>query len=151
MVKESQLRSVGAPPRLLKRTIRPCYVEGIMSNLEDHLISELLDAAMAAGADGADAGVARSDGSSVSVRLGKVEASERAEEVDAALRVFVGKRNASVSTSQLDPDNIRTLAERAVAMAKVAPEDPYVRLARADEIATEIPQIGIYDPSVPSV
>ena len=85
------------------------------------------------------------------MRLGKVEASERAEEIDAALRVFVGKRNASVSTSQLDPENIRTLAERAVAMAKVAPEDPYVRLATADEIATDIPEIEIYDPAVPSV
>ena len=122
-----------------------------MSTVETHLISELLDAAIAAGADGADAGVARSEGSSVSVRLGKVEASERAEEIDAALRVFVGKRNASVSTSQLDPENIRTLAERAVAMAKVAPEDPYVRLATADEIATDIPEIEIYDPAVPSV
>ena len=57
-----------------------------MSIVETHLISELLDAAIAAGADGADAGVARSEGRSVSVRLGKVEASERAEEIDAALR-----------------------------------------------------------------
>ena len=121
-----------------------------MSKLEEHLISELLDAAIAAGADGADAGVARSEGSSVSVRLGKVEASERAEEVDAALRVFVGKRNASVSTSQLDSENIRVLAERAVAMAKVAPEDPYVRMASADEIARDIPQVEIYDEAVPS-
>ena len=121
-----------------------------MSKLEEHLISELLDAAIAAGADGADAGVARSEGSSVSVRLGKVEASERAEEVDAALRVFVGRRNASVSTSQLDSENIRVLAERAVAMAKVAPEDPYVRMASADEIAREIPQVEIYDEIVPS-
>ena len=121
-----------------------------MSKLEEHLISELLDAAIAAGADGADAGVARSEGSSVSVRLGKVEASERAEEVDAALRVFVGKRNAAVSTSQLDSENIRVLAERAVAMAKVAPEDPYVRMATASEIARDIPQVEIYDEIVPS-
>ena len=128
----------------------PCYVEMVMSKLEEHLISELLDAAIAAGADGADAGVARSEGSSVSVRLGKVEASERAEEIDAALRVFVGKRNASVSTSQLDSENIRVLADRAVAMAKVAPEDPYVRMASADEIAREIPQVEIYDEIVPS-
>ena len=135
---------------LLKQTDRPCYVEMVMSKLEEHLISELLDAAIAAGADGADAGVARSEGSSVSVRLGKVEASERAEEVDAALRVFVGKRNASVSTSQLDSENIRVLADRAVAMAKVAPEDPYVRMASADEIAREIPQVEIYDEIVPS-
>ncbi|MEK9854296.1 MAG: DNA gyrase modulator, partial [Rhodobiaceae bacterium] len=120
-----------------------------MSTVDEHLISELLDAARSAGADGADAGVARSEGTSVSVRLGKVESSERSEEVEAALRVFVGQRNASVSTSQLDSETIRTLAARAVAMAKMAPEDPYVRLAAAGEIASEIPQVEIYDPNVP--
>ena len=127
------------------------YLKDIMSSVDEHLISELLDAARSAGADGADAGVARSEGTSVSVRLGKVESSERSEEVEAALRVFVGQRNASVSTTQLDSESIRTLAARAVAMAKVAPEDPYVRLASADEIATKIPQVEIYDGQVPTV
>ena len=127
------------------------YLGSVMSTVDEQLISELLDAARSAGADGADAGVARSEGTSVSVRLGKVESSERSEEVEAALRVFVGQRNASVSTSQLDSETIRTLAARAVAMAKVAPEDPYVRLAAAGEIASEIPQVEIYDPNVPTV
>jgi len=122
-----------------------------MSNVDQNLIAELLDAARTAGADGADAALARSEGTSVSVRLGKVESSERSEDVNAGLRVFVGKQNASVSTSQLDNQNIRTLAERAVAMARVAPEDPYVRLASADEIAKEIPQVEIFDPLVPSI
>ena len=139
----------GAPP--VETTPLTLYLEGVMSNVYTELISQLLDAARAAGADGADAGVARSEGSSVSVRLGKVESSERSEEVNAALRVFVGQRNASVSTSQLDPDTIRTLAERAVAMAKVAPEDPYVRLATSAEIASDIPQVELYDARVPSV
>ena len=139
----------GAPP--VETALLTLYLEGVMSNVDTQLISQLLDAARAAGADGADAGVARSEGSSVSVRLGKVESSERSEEVNAALRVFVGQRNASVSTSQLDPDTIRTLAERAVAMAKVAPEDPYVRLATSAEIASDIPQVELYDAKVPSV
>ena len=100
------------------------YLGSIMSNDTESLISQLLDAARAAGADGADAGMSRSEGTSVTVRLGKVESAERSEDVGAALRVFVGKRNASVSTSQLDKDSITELAARAVAMAKVAPEDP---------------------------
>ena len=70
-----------------------------MSKNTESLISQLLDAARAAGADGADAGMSRSEGTSVTVRLGKVESSERSEDIGAALRVFVGKRNASVSTS----------------------------------------------------
>ena len=139
----------GAPP--VETAPLTLYLKAVMSNVDTQLISQLLDAARAAGADGADAGVARSEGSSVSVRLGKVESSERSEEVNAALRVFVGQRNASVSTSQLDPDTIRTLAERAVAMAKVAPEDPYVRLATSAEIASDIPQVELYDARVPSV
>ena len=87
-----------------------------MTRTEQSLISELLDAATAAGADGADAMLARGEGTSVDLRLGKVEASERSEDFDAGLRVFVGQRNASISTSQLDSDNIKSLAERAVTL-----------------------------------
>lgn len=123
----------------------------MMKNAQQSLISELLDAAKNAGADGADATLARGEGTSVSLRHGKVEASERSEDFDAGLRVFVGQRSASISTSQLDSDNIRELAARAVAMASIAPEDPYARLARADEIATEIPSIEMFDDSVPGV
>ena len=122
-----------------------------MSKNTESLISQLLDAAQAAGADGADAGMSRSEGTSVTVRLGRVESSERSEDIGAALRVFIGKRNASVSTSQLDTDSIAELAERAVAMARVAPEDPYVRLATADEVAGTLPKIDLYDDSVPAV
>ena len=122
-----------------------------MSKNTESLISQLLDAARAAGADGADAGMSRSEGTSVTVRLGKVESSERSEDIGAALRVFVGKRNASVSTSQLDSDSIAELAERAVAMARVAPEDPYVRLATAEEVAGTLPEIDLYDDAVPAV
>ena len=66
------------------------YLGGIMSNDNETLISQLLDAARAAGADGADAGMSRSEGTSVTVRLGKVESAERSEDGGAALRVFVG-------------------------------------------------------------
>jgi PmbA protein len=113
------------------------------------LLSQLLDAARTAGADGADAMLARGQSTSVTIRLGKVEASERSEEFDIGLRVFVGQRTASVSTSQLDPATINELATRAVAMARLAPEDPFVRLARADEIAKSIPDLDMFDPAVP--
>ena len=66
--------------------------------------------------------LARGQSTSVSVRHGKVESSERSEDFDIGLRVFVGQQTASISTSQLDPDNIKELASRAVTMAKLAPE-----------------------------
>ena len=73
------------------------------------LIAELLDAAKSAGASGADAMLARGQSTSVSIRHGKVESSERSEDFDIGLRVFVGQQTASISTSQLDADNIKEL------------------------------------------
>ena len=113
------------------------------------LIAQLLDAAQTAGADGADAMLARGQSNNISLRLGKVEASERSEDFDIGLRVFIGQRTASISTSQLDPENIKNLAERAVAMAKLAPEDPYVRLATDAEIAKTIPDLDMFDETMP--
>ncbi len=138
-------------PKMLEKAGEVPYLVGMMTRTTQSLISELLDAAKAAGADGADAMLARGEGTSIDLRLGKVEASERSEDFDAGLRVFVGQRNASISTSQLDSDNIKALAERAVAMAKIAPEDPYARLATADELATSIPELEMFDPYIPTV
>jgi PmbA protein len=82
--------------------------------------AQLVAAAKRAGADHADAVVIRARSVSVSVRLGKVEGTESSESDDFSLRVFVGRRIASVSANAgSDPDR---LAERAVAMAKVAPD-----------------------------
>jgi PmbA protein len=120
-----------------------------MDTNHQNLIAQLLDAAQTAGADGADAMLARGQSNSISLRLGKVEASERSEDFDIGLRVFIGQRTASISTSQLDPENIKNLAERAVAMAKLAPEDPYVRLATDAEIAKSIPDLDMFDETMP--
>ncbi len=114
------------------------------------LISQLLDTAKIAGASGADAMLARGHSNSVSVRHGKVESSERSEDFDIGLRVFVGQQTASISTSQLDDNNIKDIAARAVAMAQLAPEDPFVRLADTEQLAQQIPQLDIFDPSVPN-
>ena len=93
------------------------------------LAERLVAAARKAGADAADAVAMRSVSQSVEVRDGAVEESERAEGNDMGLRVLVGQRQAVVSTNDLNPDGVAALAERAVAMAKVAPEDRYAGLA----------------------
>ncbi len=113
------------------------------------IIAQLLESAKAAGADGADAMLARSQSSVISLRLGNVEASERSEDFDIGLRVFVGQRTASISTSQLDSENINNLAERAVAMARLTPEDPFVSLATDDELTKSIPDLDIFDDTIP--
>ena len=120
-----------------------------MENNHQTLIAQLLDAAKVAGADCADAMLARGHSTNITLRLGNVEASERSEDFDIGLRVFVGQRTASISTSQLDDENITNLAERAVAMAKLAPEDPFVRLATDAELAKSIPDLDMFDETVP--
>lgn len=107
--------------------------------------SELIDLAKAAGADAADAVVVRSRSRSVSVRLGKVEGTESSESDDFSLRVFVGQKVASVSANP--GFDMKTLAERAVAMAKVSPEDPFVCMADADRLAKSYPDLDLFDPT----
>jgi PmbA protein len=91
--------------------------------------ADLVARARAAGADAADSVFAASGSTSVQVRLGQLEDVERSEGQEIGLRVFVGKRSASASGSDLSPDALATLADRCVAMARLAPEDPYAGLA----------------------
>ncbi|PSJ58503.1 TldD/PmbA family protein [Pseudaminobacter soli (ex Li et al. 2025)] len=111
-------------------------------------VAALVEAAKKAGADAADAVAVRGRSTSVSVRLGKVEGTESSESEDVSLRVFVGQRVASVSaTAASDP---AALAERAVAMAKVSPEDPYQGLADAALLAKTIRDLDLMDDTVVS-
>ena len=100
------------------------------------VLAAVLARAKAAGADAADALLYRSVASSVSVRLGETEEIERSESTDLGLRVLVGQRQASVSTTDMGRAGLDTLAERAVAMARLAPEDPHIGLADASRLAT---------------
>jgi PmbA protein len=105
--------------------------------------SQLIDLARKAGADAADAVVVRSRSQSVSVRLGKVEGTESSESDDFSLRVFIGQRVASVSANP--GFDLSALAERAVAMAKVSPEDPFACLADEDKLAKSYPDLQLLD------
>ncbi|HGG05658.1 MAG TPA: TldD/PmbA family protein [Aliiroseovarius sp.] len=120
-----------------------------MGNTLENLTAQLLDAAKKAGADAADALVV--DGASVSIDVlnGKLEHAERAEGIDLGLRVMVGKRQANVSASDRSADTIATMAERAVAMAREAPEDENVGLAGQGQLAQEwdLEALELADPS----
>src|SRR5690348_4363500 len=98
------------------------------------LAERLVGAARKAGADAADAVAMRSVSQSVDVRDGAVEESQRSERNDMGLRVLVGRKQAVVSTNDMKA-GIETLAERAVAMARVAPEDRYAGLADPARLA----------------
>src|SRR5204862_4453814 len=114
------------------------------------LAERLVLAAQRAGADAADAVAVRSMSLAVEVREDEVESSERSESDDVGLRVLVGQRQAVVSTNDVNAD-ARQLAERAVAMAKVAPEDRFAGLADRALLARERPDLDLVDPELPSV
>ncbi len=101
------------------------------------LTASLLDAARKAGAQSADAIATSGTSLSIEVRAGALEHAERAEGVEIGLRVLIGKRQACVSASDVNPSTISEMAERAVAMARLAPEDPSIGLADPDQIATD--------------
>ena len=113
-------------------------------------LGTLIRAAKLAGADAADALLVENVSASVSYRLGNLEDVERAESHDLGLRVFVGQRVAFVSSTDFSRDALEQLPARAVAMAKLAPEDKFAGLAPRDRLASEFPKLDLEDPSEPS-
>lgn len=114
------------------------------------LAQRLVEAARKAGADAADAVAVRGMSQGVEVRDGKVEEAERSEGDDVGLRVIVGRRQAVVSTNDIVGEGAARLAERAVAMARVAPDDPYIGLADPALLAHDWPDLDTLDPTMPS-
>ena len=110
----------------------------------------LLEAAKKSGADAADALFVEGVSSSVSYRLGKLEDVERAENYDLGLRVFVGQKIAFVSSTDFSADALAGLPARAVAMARLAPEDKFAGLAPKERLAASIPQLDLEDAAEPS-
>lgn len=113
------------------------------------MASMLVECAKRAGADAAEAIVVEGTSLGVSWRLGKLEDVERSEGRDLGLRVFIGKRQASVSSTDISEAALGPMIERAVAMARVAPEDPYCGLAEPHLLARDWPELDIDDRSAP--
>lgn len=99
------------------------------------LTAALLDAALKAGAEQADALAVGGAALSVDVRGGTLEHAERADGTEIGLRVLIGGRQACVAASDLSPDTLREMAVRAVAMAREAPVDDSLALADRDDLA----------------
>ena len=93
-----------------------------MADTLETLTHALLDAAKRAGADAADAMAVDGTSLSIDVRQGALEQAERSEGIDIGLRVLIGQKQACVSSSDVKPATIAQMAERAVAMAREAPE-----------------------------
>jgi len=121
----------------------------MMTQSLSDLSDQILLAAKRAGADAADAIAVDGTSLSITVREGALEQAERSEGIDIGLRVFVGQRQACVSSSDTKPHTLTQMAERAVAMAKEAPEDPHAGLANPSQLTTNTATeaLELFDPS----
>jgi PmbA protein len=115
-----------------------------------NLLVDLLKWAKAAGADSADAVYVNGESISVAQRMGEREKLESSEGRDLGLRVFVGKRQAFVSSTDFAVPALRTLAQRAVDMARAVPEDPVCGIAPEELLARSWPDLDLDDKRRPS-
>ncbi|HEX9329627.1 MAG TPA: TldD/PmbA family protein [Reyranella sp.] len=115
-----------------------------------NLLADLLKWAKAAGADSADALYVNGESISVAQRMGKREKLESSEGRDLGLRVFVGQRQAFVSSTDFSPASLRVLASRAVDMARAVPEDPVCGIAPEELLARSWPDLDLSDRTRPS-
>jgi PmbA protein len=155
--RKSAVKSRRDPRKLSGRKIasakRPAITRSRGAASADALLDRLDDLivrARKAGADAADAVMFESASLSQAVRFGDPETLERSESHDLGLRVFLGRRQAMVSSSDLKPDAIAELIERAMAMVRVVPEDKFCGLADPDAVAMRIPDLDIFEPAEPT-
>ena len=110
----------------------------------DSLVADVVAEAVKAGATDAEAVASEGDEFSVNVRMGEVETLTESGSRALGLRVFLGNRSASTSTSDLTPDGIRQLVEGAVALARVTEEDPFSGLAEREEFGSAPGNFHLY-------
>lgn len=112
--------------------------------------ANLLALAKRAGADQADVLIVADQSLSIGVANRALEEAERAEGRDVGLRVIIGQRQACVSSSDTGGAALAEMAERAVALAREAPDDPNCGLATPEELMTgTAPDLDIFDASAP--
>ena len=124
----------------------PNAANGSVADLADTLIRR----ARSAGADAADVLVVDQTSVTNDQRLGRTEKLERSESSDVGLRVFIGRQMAVASTTDRSPDALEALVDRAMAMARVVPEDAYGGIADPDQLTTEMPDLDQADPQEPA-
>ncbi|MGB7549292.1 MAG: TldD/PmbA family protein [Terracidiphilus sp.] len=110
----------------------------------ESLAADVVSLAIKAGASDAEAVVREGDEFSVNVRMGEVETLKESGSRGLGLRVFLGTRSASASTSDLTPDGIRQLVEGAMALAKVTEEDPFTSLPETAEFGSLPNNLHLY-------
>lgn len=115
----------------------------------DDLTQSLIETALKAGADSADAIAVSGTNLSVDIRNERLEQAERSEGIDVGLRVLIGRRQAITSASDTSAAVIRNMADRAIAMAREAPENAHAGLADPGQLAKawDLAALDLDDPT----
>jgi len=121
-----------------------------MNKMLNEIADDLLTRAIKNGASDADVVAVNGQSTSVEARNGQLENTERSEGISVGLRVFVGKSQAIVTASRFTQADRSDIVERAIAMAKVAPQDPYSGLANDHQLESDFPNLDICDQAAPS-
>ena len=108
------------------------------------MAADVVALAMKAGASDAEALAREGDEFSVNVRMGEVETLKESGSRGLGLRVFLGKRAGSASTSDLTAEGIRQLVEGALALARVTEEDPFTGLPETAEFGSVPDDLHLY-------
>lgn len=114
------------------------------------ILESLVQAALAQGADKADAVWFDTTDISLSCRKGNLEGLERSESIAITLRSFVDDAQAIVSSTDISAASLKALATSSVAMAKIAPPDPLARFAPETLYPKNLPALDLCDEKEPS-
>jgi PmbA protein len=114
-----------------------------------NLASDTVKKALGQGADAAEAMIVDSRGTSTTIRDGNIEALEQSDSRDIGIRVFVGQSSAMISASVLTPEAITRIITNAIAVARLAPPDPFVGIAAPEQLAQTFPDLDLVSPSLP--
>jgi PmbA protein len=117
----------------------------------ESIAADVVALAMKAGASDAEAVVREGDEFSVNVRMGEVETLKESGSRALGVRVFLGQRSASASTSDLTPEGIRQLVDGAMALARITEEDTCSGLAEASEFGALKDDLHLYSDDVYSL
>ena len=107
-------------------------VSAVASDLQQ-LAQDVLNRALKAGATDAEAVVFEGDEFGAKVRLGQVETLKESGSRAVGLRVFIGQRTASTSSSDFSRESIERLVDGAITLAKITSEDPFAGLPEPKE------------------
>lgn len=117
----------------------------------ESLTADVVALAVKAGASDAEAVAREGDEFSVNVRMGQIETLKESGSCGLGLRVFLGTRSASTSTSDLTADGIRQLVEGAMALVQFTEEDPFTGLPEAGEFGSVAGELHLFDDDVYSL